>query len=423
MCSGVDEAVGNDLSAAFDVLAAADLHLLTDDQLLDRTAALVALQNRVAAELGRTVRRAELAQAPERDGLKTMGSWLRGHHRLSPSAAAQAVRAGRTLEQLPAIAAGCAAGAISAEQVAVIAPVAAPENLARRGAGHGSGRGRPELAQVAAEQSYAELRQVVHRYLSWLDQDGPEPDPTEGRSLRIVKHADGSITGRFDLDAVGGEKVEAALESIVQANRPKGDQRNRAQQQAEALVQLCDNQLAAGHLPTLRGTKPQVVVTVGVEDLLDPAVNPNAAQTGFGTTLSAARARWMACDANVTRIVLGPDGQPLDLGRTVRLVPPHLRKAVVQRDRHCVFAGCQAPHHWCDVHHLLEWMLGGETSLENSGLLCERHHTPVHHGLRVEGDTGGRWHTYRADGTEILIPEPLLAAAYPSVPEMAGDRR
>ncbi|HEV7213006.1 MAG TPA: endonuclease, partial [Blastococcus sp.] len=47
---------------------------------------------------------------------------------------------------------------------------------------------------------------------------------------------------------------------------------------------------------------------------------------------------------------------------------------------------------------------GGETSEENSGLLCERHHTKVHHGFRIQRDPDGRWHTYRPDGTEILIP-------------------
>ncbi|MCF6746394.1 endonuclease, partial [Blastococcus sp. KM273128] len=46
---------------------------------------------------------------------------------------------------------------------------------------------------------------------------------------------------------------------------------------------------------------------------------------------------------------------------------------------------------------------GGETSLENSGLLCERHHTKVHHGFTIVRDAEGRWHTYRPDGTEILI--------------------
>uniref|UniRef100_UPI001C98C287 HNH endonuclease signature motif containing protein n=1 Tax=Modestobacter marinus TaxID=477641 RepID=UPI001C98C287 len=263
------------------------------------------------------------------------------------------------------------------------------------------------MAAVATTQPHQRLGEVVHRYLDALDPDGPEPDPTEGRRLVIAQHADGSITGRFDLDAVGGEKVQAALESIVQASRPKGDLRTRAQQQADALVQLADNALASGGLPFLRRVKPHVVLTIGVEDLADPGRNPGAAETGFGATLSAARARWVACDATLTRMVLNPDGLPLDVGRELRIVPPHLRRAVERRDRHCVFAGCGAPTHWCDVHHLLEWINGGETSLDNSALLCERHHTKVHHGFRVDRDDaappGSRWRTYRPDGTEILI--------------------
>jgi hypothetical protein len=47
-------------------------------------------------------------------------------------------------------------------------------------------------------------------------------------------------------------------------------------------------------------------------------------------------------------------------------------------------------------------MNGGETNLENSALLCERHHTKVHHGFRVERQPDGRWRTWRPDGTEIL---------------------
>ena len=70
------------------------------------------------------------------------------------------------------------------------------------------------------------------------------------------------------------------------------------------------------------------------------------------------------------------------------------------------FAGCGAPHWWCEVHHVLHWAFGGETSLENSGLLCERHHTQVHHGFTVQRDDHGRWHTYRPDGTEILVLRP-----------------
>ena len=110
----------------------------------------------------------------------------------------------------------------------------------------------------------------------------------------------------------------------------------------------------------------------------------------------------------ISRIVMGPDGQPLDVGRTQRVVPAHIRRAVERRDGHCVFAGCTAPTHWCDVHHLVHWIDGGETSVANSGLVCERHHTKVHHGFRIERDPGGRWHTYRPDGTEILLGAPLL---------------
>jgi hypothetical protein len=151
-----------------------------------------------------------------------------------------------------------------------------------------------------------------------------------------------------------------------------------------------------------------VVVTIPLADLVDPFNTPGAARTGFGAEISAARARWLACDGNVSRIVMGPDGEILDHGRTKRVVPPGLRRAVEAQDGHCVFAGCEAPSHWCDVHHVLEWLRDdGPTSLDNSALLCERHHTKVHHGFTVARDTAGRWHTYRPDGTEILL-QPLL---------------
>jgi hypothetical protein len=154
--------------------------------------------------------------------------------------------------------------------------------------------------------------------------------------------------------------------------------------------------------------KPHVVATIDIGDLADTSTTgPGAATTGFGAQISAARARWLACDATISRMVMSPDGLPLDVGREKRVVPPHIRRAVERRDRHCVFAGCSAPSHWCEVHHLREWLADrGETSLENSGLVCERHHTKVHHGFRIERDPHGRWRTYRPDGTEILIGPP-----------------
>src|SRR3954447_18890037 len=397
-----------ELQSAVDALAGEDLQLMSAGQVLDRTAFLVALVNRANAELSRTVRHAENCQAAEHDGLKSMRSWLVGHARLAPAEASRVVRAGRVLEHFPVLAAGFAAGEITAAQVEAVAKVVGPAEVARAAEqGVDLGAFDRDWAVIAAGARHDVLVEAVALFDAALDPDGLEPDPTEGRRLSIARHADGSVSGRFDLDAVGGEKVQAAIESIVQAHRPQGDDRTRAQQNADALVHLCDNQLAAGSLPTLRTQKPHVIVLIDGEDLADPAIGKGAAETGFGARISAARARWLACDGVISRIVMGPDGLPLDVGRTQRVVPPHIRRAVEKRDGHCVFAGCQAPTHWCDVHHLLEWINGGDTSLDNSGLVCERHHTKVHHGFRIERDPHGRWHTYRPDGTEILIGSTL----------------
>ena len=71
--------------------------------------------------------------------------------------------------------------------------------------------------------------------------------------------------------------------------------------------------------------------------------------------------------------------QPLDLGRTTRTIPPHLRTAVIQRDQHCQFPGCTQPPSVCEVHHLIPWAKGGPTSLGNLRLLCRFHHLIVIH--------------------------------------------
>ncbi|QNG36758.1 DUF222 domain-containing protein [Geodermatophilaceae bacterium NBWT11] len=399
----------SELQSAIDALSADDLHALVDGQLVDRTAELVQSINRLNAELVRTVRHADVVDAAEHDGLKTMASLLRGHHHWSAGAASAVVKAGRVLEHLPRLEAAFAEGSVTAAQVGVVADALRPCDIAAA-AEQDIDLDAFDKAwtEVARTLPHAKLATAVNAFRNALDPDGPEPDPTEERRFTMTRHADGSGSGRFDLDAVGFEKVQAVIESMVQADRPLGDLRNRAHQQADALVQWADNTLAAGDLPFLRTVKPQVMVTIDLEDLMDPATGHDTATTGFGATISAARARWIACDSAVTRIVMGPDGVPLDVGRTKRVVPPKIRRAVEQRDGHCVFAGCHAPTHWCDVHHLAEWLRDdGDTSLENSALLCERHHTKVHHGFRVDRDDGAppgeRWRTYRPDGTEIVL--------------------
>ncbi len=201
-----------------------------------------------------------------------------------------------------------------------------------------------------------------------------------------------------------------ALEAIAAAGRTAGDTRTHPQRMADALVQLCDLALASGQLPVLRTVKPHMLVLIDHHDLADPHTGHGAATTATGATISAARARWIACDGQITRIVMGPDGVPLDHGRSRRLVSPAQRRALEVRDRGCVFTGCSAPTWWCEAHHLLEWALVGPTDLDNLALLCERHHAKVDHGFRVERQPDGRWRTYRPDGSEITLHPSLVAA-------------
>ena len=147
-----------------------------------------------------------------------------------------------------------------------------------------------------------------------------------------------------------------------------------------------------------------LIVHVSAETLLED--KPGLSETEHGTFLTADEIRRISCDANLTRVVFGPDSQPLDVGRTKRLVTPALRIAVMARDLHCVFPGCDRPASWCDVHHLIPWSEGGPTSLDNLVLLCRHHHTLIHEGgWRIEG-TPGHLDFYRPDGSQLGVEPP-----------------
>ena len=102
----------------------------------------------------------------------------------------------------------------------------------------------------------------------------------------------------------------------------------------------------------------------------------------------------LACDSAIRRVVLRGDSEVLDLGRAQRLVSPALRRALVLRDRGCVFPGCDRPPEWCDAHHIIWWERTGTTDRENCCLLCRRHHTMCHEGgWTIERNPDG---TYQA---------------------------
>ncbi|MFA7265617.1 MAG: DUF222 domain-containing protein [Candidatus Nanopelagicales bacterium] len=107
-------------------------------------------------------------------------------------------------------------------------------------------------------------------------------------------------------------------------------------------------------------------------------------------TLSPREARRMTCDCNIRRVIVDEPSLSLDVGRSRRIFPAHLRKALEIRDGGCVFPFCGKPASWSHAHHIKHWADGGVTSLNNAALLCSAHHHAVHadkHQI-VIGDDG-----------------------------------
>ena len=117
----------------------------------------------------------------------------------------------------------------------------------------------------------------------------------------------------------------------------------------------------------------------------------------MGRPVPVVTALRLACDSALTAIAADDSGEPLDAGRTVRTVPPAIRRALVVRDRGCRFPGCDRPADWTDGHHLQHWAHGGETKLRNLVLLCRRHHRRVHEG---------GWHVAWGQRGELVASPP-----------------
>jgi hypothetical protein len=86
------------------------------------------------------------------------------------------------------------------------------------------------------------------------------------------------------------------------------------------------------------------------------------------------------CDARISRLFLGTDGQVVSLDSLNDQITPAQRRAVSARDRHCIAKGCTRPPAFCDVHHLQSRADGGLTCVDNLVLLCRRHHVLWHRG-------------------------------------------
>jgi hypothetical protein len=159
--------------------------------------------------------------------------------------------------------------------------------------------------------------------------------------------------------------------------------------------------------------------------------------TETGARAPRSLVRRLACHSAITRIVFGPDGAVLDVGRAQRTVTGQMRRAVIARDQHCVFPGCDQPPSRCEVHHAItHWAHGGETSVSNSALLCWYHHQLVDtQGITMHWtgkpttettpgallETG--WAFTDTRGHRIHLPEPIQPPPSAEPAEPAGTAR
>ncbi len=122
-----------------------------------------------------------------------------------------------------------------------------------------------------------------------------------------------------------------------------------------------------------------VNVTIDLPTLLGLAENPGQL-SGYGA-IPASVARELASDATWKRFITDPQtGNLLDYGREKYEPPQALVDFLLARDRTCRFPGCRQSASRADIDHAQSWEIGGETTPENLGLLCRRHHRLKTHG-------------------------------------------
>ncbi|MBO1766633.1 HNH endonuclease signature motif containing protein [Allobranchiibius sp. GilTou38] len=236
-----------------------------------------------------------------------------------------------------------------------------------------------------------------------------------GGHAAVVKHALRALSAPTPQPCSTSTTDDPAPQHSTGA--PERDTRTPAKRRADALVRLVDT--AAG---VVDGTSPRpvgefggtakILVTLDYATLYEglreagrlsehssddggfaPTYLPGIGRTTDGDYLDAGTLRRMACDADLIPAVLGTESEPLDVGRAKRLFTGGLRTAIIHRDRHCTFPGCERPPDWCDAHHVRPWWAGGQTTLTNAALLCARHHTIVHRDLLTATvtETGVTW--------------------------------
>ena len=412
------------LAALVDQLVAQDLTGVTDAVRAERVLVLRRLLDRLEghwlAELAGVDARGA-AGADQGVQAPSTASWLRSRLRMGAAAASSAVRTARALFRGPLTATAQAVtdGDLSAAHAAVLA--AGTQDLPL----HVTAEAEPVLVDAARRLDPPRLRRLLG-HLRLVADPQSERDRAERRHqdrwVRLTPSFEGMVVIDGLLEPEAGQTLLAALEPLARPHSAQDD-RSGGQRTADALAELARRQLEGGRLPQTAGVRPQLAVLVDLDSLQGrPGAVGGDTQAG---ALDPEACRRLGCDGAVTRVLVtrhpthhhqhhdhhghgdhgghhdpgsgqglaawlrtaaallpptlgGAPTQPLEVGRTTRVVQPAQRTALAVRDGGCVFPNCDRPLSWCEAHHLWHWLDGGPTDLDNLALLCRTHHRAVH---------------------------------------------
>jgi Domain of unknown function (DUF222)/HNH endonuclease len=404
------------LASLVDELAAEDLERLSDAVLAEQLLQLRRLLDRFEGHwLQRlaTVDARGAAGADQSTQAPSTASWLRNRLRMGASTAASAVRTARALFRGPlsGTAQALCAGEISAAHASALAHGThdLPAQVAKAA--------EPVLVAAARRLDPPRLRRVIGHLQHTADPEGADRDTErrhERRGLWVAPTLEGMVALQGLLEPEAGHTLLAALEPLA---RPASaaDERSGDQRRADALTELARRNLEGGQLPQTGGVRPQLTVVVDLDSLVGQAAMGGDA--GWAVPLAPEACRRLACDSALTRVVVtrhpgddpggghhspnddpglaarlraamtllppilgGAVSPPLEVGRASRVITPAQRSALAVRDGGCGFPDCDRPLAWCEGHHLVSWLDGGPTDLDNLALLCRAHHRAIHEG-------------------------------------------
>ncbi len=101
-------------------------------------------------------------------------------------------------------------------------------------------------------------------------------------------------------------------------------------------------------------------------------------ETWAGTPLPPQTLARLCCDARITEIVIGPKGEPLDVGREFRSATDAQRKMLRAMYGGCAITGDSFDR--CHMHHVQFWADEGPTDLNNLVPINQYWHHLVHEG-------------------------------------------